>query len=87
MDSGFTWLVTTWENTIVKLLIDHGYECWLLSNRGTIYSFEHEFLTTGDKEYWQFSFETMGDFDQPANVEYIKRVTGVSQIHAYIGHS
>jgi len=87
MDDGFTWLVPSWENTIVKLLTDHDFECWLLSSRGTMYSFEHETLTTGDKAYWAFSFEEMGDYDQPAYVEYIKKLTGVAQIHAYIGHS
>ena len=41
LDDGITWLVPSWENTLVKLLVDHGYECWLLNSRGTRYSFEH----------------------------------------------
>ena len=43
-------------------------------------------MSSSDDEYWSFSFDEMGAFDLPANVEYVKRVAGVEQV-IYIGHS
>jgi hypothetical protein len=29
-----------------------------------------------DLEYWDFSFEQMGEIDAPANIDYILKMTG-----------
>lgn len=39
------------------------------------------------KEYWEFDFEEMGTFDQPAQIDYILNYTNSSKLAAYIGHS
>lgn len=77
----------TWENTLLKALLDLGYECWLTNSRGTRYSWEHQNLTTKDIKFWDFSFEEMALYDLPATVDYIKKYTEVEKLSAYIGHS
>jgi len=87
LDDGFTWLVPSWKNTLVKKLTDDGFEVWIMNSRGTRYSHEHEKMSSKSKKYWKFSFHEMGMYDQPANVDYIKKVSGAKKIHAYVGHS
>ena len=72
---------------MIKLMTDAGYELWLTNSRGNRFSFEHEVYTVDDEAFWNFSFEEMGVYDQPAHVAYITKVTGAQKIHAYIGHS
>ena len=48
MDDCISWIGPTWENTLVKMLTDTGYEVWLTNSRGTRYSYEHETLTYHD---------------------------------------
>ena len=43
-------------------------------------------MSSSDDEFWSFSFDEMGAYDLPANVEYVKKVAGVEQV-IYIGHS
>ena len=87
LDDAFTWLVPSWNTTLVKLLIDNGYELWLTNNRGNRYSYQHETLTTKDNQFWNFTFNEMGEYDLPDTVEYIKYKTNVDKLTAYIGHS
>lgn len=37
-------------------------------------------------EYWNFSFAEMAKFDFPANINYIRNITGFEKLD-YIGHS
>jgi hypothetical protein len=76
VDDGFTWFIPSWEKNIIPLMTAAGYELWLTNSRGNRYSFEHETLTTKDKEFWNFSFHEMGIYDQPAHVSYITKLTG-----------
>ena len=59
----------------------------MISNRGTRYSHEHTKYTDRDKEFWNFAWDSMVTYDLPAHVEYVKKITGVEKIGAYIGHS
>lgn len=72
MDDGFTFFVQTYENSLLKNLIDLGYECWITSSRGTRYSFEHESMTDKDSDFWGFTWDDMVDYDLPALVDFIK---------------
>jgi lysosomal acid lipase/cholesteryl ester hydrolase len=53
-----------------------GYDVWLGNSRGNKYSKEHTTLDTKSKSYWQFDWETMGDYDLPALLEYIRAKSG-----------
>ena len=39
-----------------------------------------------DKKYWEFSFPELGDFDMPAQVDFVREKTRAKKI-TYIGHS
>lgn len=57
------------------------------NNRGTTYSREHVSLDPDrDRKYWQFSFPELGDFDAPAQIDFVREKTGVEKV-TYIGHS
>ena len=58
------------------MLANAGYDVWLGNNRGNYYSREHTSLHhDGDdeerKEYWDFSFHEMAEYDIPATLDYI----------------
>jgi pimeloyl-ACP methyl ester carboxylesterase len=56
------------------------------NNRGTYYSNKHATLDPKSKEYWDFDFEEMGLYDQPAMIDFIIKTTGQEKI-TYMGHS
>ena len=57
------------------------------NNRGNYYSHEHVKYTTKQKEFWEFDFEEMGIYDQPAQIDFVLKTTGLKKLSAYIGHS
>jgi len=54
------------------LLADAGYDVWIGNNRGTMYSWEHETLSSMDADYWDFTWAEMGMYDDVANIKAIK---------------
>ena len=87
-----TGIVCAEEQSLGIKLVNAGYDLWLPNSRGNRYSRDHQWIDVDtckdDKkaEYWKFSFQDLGEYDQPALWEYILRNTGVEQI-SYIGHS
>lgn len=67
-------------------LVRAGYDVWLGNQRGTKHSMGHRTLSTKSKKFWEFSWTEMGDFDAPAQVDYVRQQTGVDKV-TYIGHS
>lgn len=86
LDSSFSWILNEKNQSLAYILASLGYDVWLTNNRGTKYSHEHKDFTADDDRYWEFSFDEMAEYDLPANVGYIKNVTGAEKI-VYIGHS
>ncbi len=62
-------------------LSDKGYDVWIANSRGTLYSRNHTKYTTKDQEFWNFTFEEQGLYDQPAVIEYIVSATGYPKVH------
>jgi lysosomal acid lipase/cholesteryl ester hydrolase len=59
----------------------------LLLNRSfNFFSRKHVNLTENDPSYWSFSFDEMGKYDIPANLDFIISVTKAEKI-SYVGHS
>jgi len=59
---------------------------WFGNNRGTTNSYKHVMFTVDDDEYWNYSYNEMGKYDLPANIDYVMKEEGVSKI-TYMGHS
>lgn len=62
------------------------YDVWLANNRGNPYGQRHRTLSTGDRRFWNFSFDQMAEFDLPATIEHVLNVTGFATV-GYVGYS
>lgn len=67
--------------SIVYLLADNGYDVWVPNSRGGMYSRKHTKYTTKDPEYWNFTFEEQGLYDQRAVINFIIKETGFQKVH------
>ena len=72
------------DKSIGTLLANKGFDVYVGNNRGHKYSLGHTTLNTQGKDYWQFSYAEMGDYDDKAMVEYILKYSGSDQL-TYIG--
>eukprot|EP00347_Sterkiella_histriomuscorum_P002909 403366326 len=86
LDSADCWIMNHAEVSPAFVASRAGYDVWLGNNRGNKYSHH---LYSGEKskqQYWDFSFQEMGDFDIPAMIQYVLNVTNQEKL-AYAGHS
>ena len=68
------------------VLANRGYDVWLGNSRGNKHSRKHvKYNPDKDKEYWQFTFQHMAQYDLPAVLKYVNQKTN-QKMH-YIGHS
>lgn len=87
LDSSDGWAMNTADRALAFIISDQGYDVWLSNSRGNKYSRKHVSLDPDwDDEFWYFDWEDMGEFDVPANIEYVKKQTGYKQV-IFIGHS
>ncbi len=87
LDSAVCWISHNAKEAPAFWAVEQGFDVWLGNSRGNVYSRDHVRLNPNkDKEFWDYSFQEMGEYDVPANVDYITRVTGVQKI-SYVGHS
>ena len=88
LDSANCWIVNYPEVAPVFVAARAGYDVWLGNSRGNTYSLGHTTLDPNhdEKEYWDFSWYEMGQYDLPAVIDYIQTSTGGQKV-AYIGHS
>lgn len=76
------------EKGLGYLLADAGYDVWMTNSRGTTWSRKHiEYDPDVDlSSFWSFSWNEIGLYDLPANIDYILEQTGQEDLF-YIGHS
>ncbi|KAE9014493.1 hypothetical protein PF011_g8030 [Phytophthora fragariae] len=86
LDSSFTFVCNFRNQSLAFLLADAGYDVWLGNNRGTTWPREHLTYTDDDDEFWEFSWEDMGKYDLPAEINYVLNKTRRSTL-SYVGHS
>jgi len=68
------------------MLANRGYDVWFGNSRGNKHSRNHtKYNPNKDKEFWQFTFQHMADYDLPAMFRHVNLFTG--QKINYIGHS
>jgi len=68
------------------ILADMGYDVWLGNSRGNGQSMTHTKYKQTDAGFWDFTFDDMGEYDLPAQINYVLNATGKSTL-SYIGHS
>lgn len=69
------------------MLVDEGYDVWLINCRGNVYSRKHSTLDPNfDSDYWRFSFHEIGIYDIPAVIDFVLSDTNQQQLF-HIGHS
>lgn len=87
IDSADCWIMHRSEIAPAFQLVRLGYDVWLGNQRGTKYSMGHQYLDwTKDQKYWEFGFTEMGDFDAPAQIDYVRAFTGNQKV-TYVAHS
>ncbi|KAI8442391.1 hypothetical protein MSG28_005909 [Choristoneura fumiferana] len=71
------------------ILAEAGYDVWMGNARGNYYSRTHVRLRPDaifNTDYWDFSWDEIGNIDVPAMIDYALQLTGNDRLH-YIGHS
>ena len=63
-----------------------GYDVWMGNNRGNSHSLYHNKYSPKDKEYYNYSFQEMGEYDLPAQIDKVLEVTGKKKL-TYVAHS
>lgn len=76
----------TGNTSIGFLLVENGFDVFLMASRGNTYSTNHVKFNTNSKEYWNFSWHEVGYYDIPANMDLIRNETKNQNI-SFIGHS
>ena len=86
-DSSDGWVCNGESHSIAFVLASHNFDVWLTNSRGNKYCKKHEKFTDKDYEFWQYSFNELGNYDIPAIIKYIKEVNISGEKIIYFGHS
>ncbi|XP_053618643.1 lipase 1-like [Plodia interpunctella] len=73
-------------NGLAYLLSDVCFDVWSGNVRGNYYSRAHVTLNPNEADFWNFSYDQMGYYDNPAIVDHILKTTGHKKL-SYIGYS
>ena len=84
--SSADWVIGDRSRAFAFLLADAGFDVWLGNFRGNVYSRQHVRLDPDTEEFWQFSWDQMGEFDLPAMLSFVSAATKVDRL-VYVGHS
>ena len=87
--NGLVWMLRSDEDlaSTPVAMMEAGYDVWLGNFRGSVYSLEHENLSSeSDTAYWDFSWAEIGLYDLPAMVGYIYEKANERDV-TYIGSS
>ncbi|CAK1556243.1 unnamed protein product [Leptosia nina] len=76
-------------SSIGYILAEEGFDVWMGNGRGNYYSRKHKRLRPDallNTEFWDFSWDEIGNIDVAAMIDYALEHTGRSRLH-YIGFS
>jgi hypothetical protein len=79
------------QNSTAYQIASYGYDVWVGNNRGNVHGRRHVYCNpNGDndsqKEFFDFSFEEMGEIDLPESIDYILDKTTAPNL-SFVGHS
>ncbi|CAL4083703.1 unnamed protein product [Meganyctiphanes norvegica] len=87
LGSSSEFIMNSPDRALAYMMADAGWDVWMGNNRGNTYSRKHKNLDPDtDSKFWDFSWDTMGRYDLPAMLEYVRNHTGFSKID-FVGHS
>ncbi|KAF5298366.1 hypothetical protein FQR65_LT01144 [Abscondita terminalis] len=88
MCSSAIWVSSGPKNSWGFFLADQGFDVWLANYRGSTWSRKHKSLNPdlNSKTFFDYSFQEIGKYDVPANIDYILKTTKREKLF-YIGHS
>lgn len=82
-----TWIIHYPDLAPAFVMVKNGYDVWLGNNRGTTFSRKHIKLNPDkDRKFWAYSFTELGDFDLPAQIDFVLEKTKAEKL-SYVGHS
>ncbi|XP_043707391.1 triacylglycerol lipase 2-like isoform X2 [Telopea speciosissima] len=82
---GMSWLLNSPQQSLPFILADSGFDVWIAHTRGTRFSRQHANLDASQREYWNWSWDELVDYDLPATFNFVYHQTG-QKLH-YVGHS
>ncbi|XP_059046148.1 lipase 3-like [Achroia grisella] len=87
LGSSADWILLGPNKSLPYILSNSGYDVWMTNARGNYYSRGHFTKRVHSAEFWQFTFQEMGQYDLPAVIDYIRKIKNTSKPINYIGHS
>lgn len=84
--SSAVWITSGQQKSLAFILADAGYDVWMGNARGNNFSRSHFNLSTDSSEFWDYSWDEIGQFDLPAMIDYTLHNTNADKLH-YIGHT
>ncbi|KAG6457965.1 hypothetical protein O3G_MSEX010588 [Manduca sexta] len=87
LGSSADWILLGSENSLPYMLSNTGYDVWMGNARGNSYSKAHTSYKVDSHEYWNFTWEEIGEHDVPASIEYIRSIKNTTEPINFIGHS
>lgn len=89
LDSSYTWVANSANQSLGFLAADAGYDVWMGNNRGNSFSEKHVRVHPSTNAFWDFSFHEMGKFDLPAEISCLLRYIDAApeQKVAIVAHS
>ena len=63
------------DNSLAIELSKQGHDVWYINNRGNKYSCYNTRISNETDEFWQFSFQEMGEYDLPTTLRFINQKT------------
>ncbi|EFJ28803.1 hypothetical protein SELMODRAFT_92150 [Selaginella moellendorffii] len=85
LQGGDDWVFYPPRNSFGFVLADEGFDVWIGNLRGTHWSRQHVSYSSGDKAYWDWTWDEHALYDLPAMLNLVHENTG-SELY-YVGHS
>ncbi|CAD5212984.1 unnamed protein product [Bursaphelenchus okinawaensis] len=81
-----SWILNGQNGSAGFYFADAGFDVWLANVRGNKYGRKHVKMNILDRNFWDFCYDQMAEYDIPAIVEYVKLVSKKKQVQ-FLGYS